>query len=85
MFLRVEILETGSVLYVLNISASVSRTNDFRYMKELLMQHHNYYLNECYETLLKNDIQVATVKTDALTIASAIWRRRSSCSTSRLG
>ena len=57
------------MLYILNPSASVSLPNRFRYIKELLMQHHTYYTNECYKTLLKNDIQVATVKTDALTIS----------------
>ena len=57
------------MLYILNISASVSLTNGFRYIKELLMQHHNYHMNECHETLLKNGIQVSTVKTDAFTIS----------------
>ena len=68
-FWSVECVQTGGVLYILNISASASLTNGFRYIKELLMQHHNYYMNECHETLLKNGIQVATVKTDALTIS----------------
>ena len=62
-------MQTGGVLYILNISTSASLTNGFRYIKELLMQHHNYYMNECHETLLNNGIQVATVKTDALTIS----------------
>ena len=69
MFWRLEYLQTGNVLYILNISASISLTNGFRYIKELLMQHHNYYMNECHETLVKNCIQVATVKSDALTIS----------------
>ena len=68
-FWSVEYKETGIVMYVLNISASVSLTNGFRYIKELLMQYHNYYVHESYETLLKNGIQVSTVKTDALTIS----------------
>ena len=68
MFWRLEYLQTSKVLYILNISASVSLTNGFRYIKELLMQHHNYHMNECHETLLKNGIQVSTVKTDAFTI-----------------
>jgi hypothetical protein len=45
-------------------------TNGFRYIKELLLEHHNFYLNECYQTLLRNKVHVATVKTDALTINS---------------
>ena len=61
-------ITTDNVLFVLNLSASASMTNGFRYIKELLMQHHNYHLHCCYNTLLKNKINVATVKTDALTI-----------------
>ena len=43
-------------------------TNGFRYIKELLMQYHNYYLHGCCKTPLKKGIKVATEKTDALTI-----------------
>jgi hypothetical protein len=64
----VEFITTDIVLFILNISASASMTNGFRYIKELLMQHHNYHLHCCYKARLKNKINVATVKTDALTI-----------------
>ncbi|MFM7988633.1 MAG: hypothetical protein ACKPKO_55905, partial [Candidatus Fonsibacter sp.] len=40
----------------------------FRYIKELLMQHHNFYLNSSYKLLTNNGIDVYTVKTDAFTI-----------------
>ena len=63
-----EFITTDNVLFVLNIAASASMANGFRYIKELLMQHHNYYLHCCYKTLLKNKTNIATVKTDALTI-----------------
>ena len=43
-------------------------TKGFRYVKELLMQHHNYHLHCCYKALLKNRINTATVKADVLTI-----------------
>ena len=33
------------------------------------MQHHNYHMNECHESLLKNSIQASTVKADAFTIS----------------
>ncbi|MFM7983328.1 MAG: hypothetical protein ACKPKO_28800, partial [Candidatus Fonsibacter sp.] len=36
--------------------------------KELLMQHHNFYLNSSYKLLTNNGIDVYTVKTDAFTI-----------------
>ncbi len=55
-------------LYILNISAQAELTNGFRYIKELLMQHHNFYLNKCWQLLEDNDIKVFTVKTDAFTI-----------------
>ena len=45
---RVEFIPTDNVLFILNISASASMTNGFRYIKELLMQYHNYYLHGCY-------------------------------------
>ena len=67
---KVEYTATGNVLFILNISATASLINGFRYIKELLMQHHNFYMNDCYETLLNNNIKVSTVKTDALTINS---------------
>ena len=63
-----EFITTDNVLFVLNLSASASMTNGFRYIKDLLMQRHSYHLHCCYKTLLKNKINVATVKTDALTI-----------------
>ncbi|MFM7988001.1 MAG: hypothetical protein ACKPKO_52675, partial [Candidatus Fonsibacter sp.] len=44
---------TGKSLFVLNLSAEASLTNGFRYIKELLMQHHNFYLNKCWGLLTK--------------------------------
>ncbi|MFM7985467.1 MAG: hypothetical protein ACKPKO_39745, partial [Candidatus Fonsibacter sp.] len=38
---------TGRSLFILNISAESSLTNGFKYIKELLMQHYNFYLNKC--------------------------------------
>jgi hypothetical protein len=70
LYARYRTRKTGKALYILNISASASLTNGFIYIKELLLEHHNYYLNECYQTLFRNNIHVATVKTDALTINS---------------
>jgi hypothetical protein len=39
---RVEFIPTDNVLFILNISASASMTNGFRYIEERLMQYHNY-------------------------------------------
>ncbi len=60
---------TGATrLYILNISAHAELTSGFRYIKELLMQHGNFYLNKRWRLLEDNDIKVSTVKTDAFTI-----------------
>ena len=37
---------TGKCLFVLNLSAECSLNNGSRYIKELLLQHHNFYLNK---------------------------------------
>jgi len=37
---------TGNTLYIMNVKAEVSMTNGFRLIKELLLQHHNFYLQK---------------------------------------
>ncbi|MFM7978329.1 MAG: hypothetical protein ACKPKO_03355, partial [Candidatus Fonsibacter sp.] len=59
---------TGKSLFVLNLSAEASLTKGFRYIKELLMQHHNFYLNNCWGLLTNEKIDVYTVKTYAFMI-----------------
>ncbi|MFM7978197.1 MAG: hypothetical protein ACKPKO_02685 [Candidatus Fonsibacter sp.] len=59
---------TGKSLFILNLYAEASLTNGFKYIKELLMQRHNLYLNSSYNLLTNNGIDVYTVKTDAFTI-----------------
>ena len=44
--------------------------NGFRYIKELLLQHHNFKMYETYETLKANGVRVYSVKSDAFTIHS---------------
>ena len=61
-------LATGRSLIILTLSAEASLTNGFIYIKELLMQHHNFYLNCSYKLLTDNGVDVYTVKTDAFTI-----------------
>ncbi|MFM7981909.1 MAG: hypothetical protein ACKPKO_21575, partial [Candidatus Fonsibacter sp.] len=63
-----EMVPTGKSLFILNLSAEASLTNGFRYIKELLMQHHNFYLKKSWELLTDNGVDVYTVKTDAFTI-----------------
>ncbi|MFM7984962.1 MAG: hypothetical protein ACKPKO_37145, partial [Candidatus Fonsibacter sp.] len=59
---------TGRSLFILNMYAEASLTNGFRYIKELLMQNHNFYLNSSYKLLTDSGVDVYTVKTDAFTI-----------------
>ena len=54
--------------YLLNITDKCKLKNGFRYIKELLLQHHNYEMFTTYKTLTDNGINVFTVKTDAYTI-----------------
>eukprot|EP00438_Fugacium_kawagutii_P023181 Skav227407 [mRNA] locus=scaffold5580:24324:27602:- [translate_table: standard] len=54
--------------YVLNIKDTSELVNGFRYIKELLLQNHNFTMYEAYDKLYKNDIKVYSVKTDAFVI-----------------
>ena len=63
-----EMVATGRILFILNPYADASLTNGFRCIKELLMQHHNFYLNNSYKLLTDNGVDVYTVETDAFTI-----------------
>ena len=65
-----EFKETDKVIYILNLSATACLNNGFRYIKELLVQIHNNYLQECLQLLKDANIPVYSVKTDAFTIQS---------------
>ena len=54
--------------YVLNISDTKTLLNGYRYVKELILQHHNFDMNEAYETLMRDNVMVYSVKTDAFVI-----------------
>ena len=63
--------------YVLNVAGHAVSKNGYRYIKELLLQYHNYRIYKDYNTLreqdievfsVEHDIEVFSVKTDALTI-----------------
>ena len=54
--------------YVLNVEDRAVLKNGYRYIKELLLQYHNYRIYKDYNTLRENDIDVFSVKTDAFTI-----------------
>ena len=54
--------------YVLNVSDYAVLKNGYRYIKELLLQYHDFRIYKDYNTLRENDIEVFSVKTDAFTI-----------------
>ncbi len=65
---QLEMAPTSKCLFVLNLSAECSLNNGFRYIKELLLQHHNFHLNKCWKLLQESGVDVYTVKTDAFAI-----------------
>ena len=54
--------------YVLNLSDTKTLRNGYRFIKELLLQNHNHSMNVAYQALMKNDVEVYSVKTDAFVI-----------------
>eukprot|EP00438_Fugacium_kawagutii_P006184 Skav207472 [mRNA] locus=scaffold3545:496284:499559:- [translate_table: standard] len=56
--------------YILNIKDTAELVNGFRYIKELLLQQHNFTMYEAYNKLRWNDINMYSVKTDAFVIDS---------------
>ena len=57
----------GTKYYVLSVSEKKTLINGFMYIKELLLQYHNFKMYEAYKTLSDNNIKVYSVKTDCLT------------------
>ena len=43
--------------YVLNISDTKTLMNGYRFIKELILQHHNFDMNEAYETLMRDGVR----------------------------
>ena len=66
--IHTDLVETGSIMWILNISASACMNNGFRFVKELLLQHHNFFMYESHEKLKSAGVQVHSVKTDAFVI-----------------
>ena len=55
-------------VYILHITAEKNLNNGFRFIKELLLQNHNFKMYKAYNLLLENNIKIHSVKTDAFTI-----------------
>ena len=57
-----------SFCYVLNVSNASELKNKWRYIKEVLLQHHNYNMQCDYQKLIQNDINVLRMKSDAFVV-----------------
>ena len=60
--------DVGNKYYILNITDRTDLQNGYRYIKELLLQIHNYKMYSDYNKLINAGITVSSVKTDAFTI-----------------
>ena len=58
----------GETCYILNVTDRAKLMNGFRYIKEMLLQYHNFSMYEAYNKLFENNIKVYSVKSDAFTI-----------------
>ena len=58
----------GQKCYILNLKDTAELTNGFRYIKELILQMHNFSMYEAYEKLIENKVKVYSAKTDAFVI-----------------
>ena len=56
---------------MINLEAQKDLTNGFRYIKELLMNIHNFKMYTDYQKLTNAGIDVFNVKTDAFTIKAS--------------
>eukprot|EP00438_Fugacium_kawagutii_P012227 Skav223953 [mRNA] locus=scaffold798:243805:247131:- [translate_table: standard] len=54
--------------YILNLKDKAELKNGFKYIKELLLQHHNFKMQQAFYKLIKNNVHVHSVKTDAFVI-----------------
>ena len=57
--------------YIITQKCEAVLSNGFCYIKELVYQLHNDYVDESYQILKQNNIIPYSVKTDALTISSS--------------
>ena len=62
--------EEGLEYYLVNVSDKATLNNGFIYIKELLLQDHNFKMSQDYIKLRKNSIKAVSVKTDAFVIKS---------------
>ena len=64
-------VRTGKEYFILRIADTASLLNGFRYVKELLLQEHNFQMYEAQLRLSEHSIRIYSVKTDAITIRAS--------------
>ena len=75
-FRSIEEKETETKCYTLTVGDRKEMTNGFRYIKELVLQRHNFKMYQDYDKLTKNDVKVYSVKTDAFIIDKKMLRKQ---------
>ena len=63
-----EKIHKGDTYYVLNTTDRQKIVNGYRYIKEMLLQYHNYAMYEAHTKLEAKGVKVYSVKIDAFTI-----------------
>ena len=76
---QMQMVPAGKCLFILNLSAECSLNNGFRYIKELLTQQHNFYLNKCRKILQEAGVDVYPVTPDSLTVPSSKLEQPEGC------
>ena len=67
----VKFVRRGDPYFVLVLNAAKQLRNGFRYIKELLLQGHNFKLMQAYDRLTAAGVKMCSVKTDCFTIPAA--------------
>ena len=71
----IEVIGKKNKYYIVSTSGERKLMDGFRYMKELLLQNHNFHMYDSYEKLNANNINVYAVKSDAFHIAKKDIRK----------
>ena len=71
----IEVISKKNKYYIVSTSGERKLMDGFRYIKELLLQNHNFHMYDSYEKLKTNNINVYAVKSDAFHIAKKDIRK----------
>ena len=63
-----EQIHKGNTYYVLNTTDRQTLVNGYRYIKQLLLDYHNFAMYEAYNKLIAKGVKVYSVKSDSFTI-----------------